>query len=328
MADPDLPHLNIVAEVLAKHWRISEPAIRTQLGVSRATWRVGSLYWLSQAEQMRSVELFGQAKLLFDFGRYLHGERFSFSVPEIVATDSAELVVVDGGYVWCLTRNIRGCHPDAGDPEMYPVLTKGLARFHHALSAFSEHRPAHVPHGICVRTRQSIERLSKETFLAFTSYPRESEVLEQAAAWLRPRLNRFELLPRQLVHGDWTPQNVLFERADQGLSLTAVLDFEGMAYDPVHVDVANTCSTLLMWSGLDELDERIAEVLNTYERCGGIHIEREDTHTAMLAHWLCHYWTWRDRLQHGEFGQEVRERLCLRISSVLSYLSELTTGLQ
>jgi Ser/Thr protein kinase RdoA (MazF antagonist) len=326
MANPDLSHLNLVAEVLAKHWRISEPAIRTQLGVSRATWRIGSLYWLSQAEQMRSVELFDQAKLLFDLGRYLNSEHSSFSVPEIVATDSKELVVIHGGYVWCLTHNLRGCHPDAADPRMYPVLTEGVARFHHALRVFSERQPTHVRDGICVRTRQSIVRLSAETFLAFTFYPREKEVLEQAAAWLLPRLDRFELLPRQLVHGDWTPRNVLFERADQMLSLTAILDFEGMAHDPVHVDVANTCSTLLMWSGLDKLDERIANVLNTYERSAGVHLEREDIHTAMLAHWLCHYWSWRDRLQFGEFGQEVKERLCLRISSVLSYLSGVTTG--
>jgi Ser/Thr protein kinase RdoA (MazF antagonist) len=209
---------------------------------------------------------------------------------------------------------------------MYPVLTEGVARFHHALRVFSERQPTHVRDGICVRTRQSIVRLSAETFLAFTFYPREKEVLEQAAAWLLPRLDRFELLPRQLVHGDWTPRNVLFERADQMLSLTAILDFEGMAHDPVHVDVANTCSTLLMWSGLDKLDERIANVLNTYERSAGVHLEREDIHTAMLAHWLCHYWSWRDRLQFGEFGQEVKVRLCLRISSVLSYLSGVTTG--
>ena len=113
---------------------------------------------------------------------------------------------------------------------------------------------------------------------------------------------------------------MLFNLVDQQMSLTAVLDFEAMSWDPVHVDVANTCSTLLMWSGLDRLDERIANVLDTYERSADAHLDREYINTAMLAHWLCHYWSWRDRLQHGEFGREVKERLCLRIVSVLSYV--------
>jgi Ser/Thr protein kinase RdoA (MazF antagonist) len=328
MAAPAVSHANLVAEVLAKHWRISESAIQTHLGVSRATWRIGPLYWLSQAEQTRSAELFPQTNLLSNLDRYLKSEHSSISVPEIVATDSGSLIVVDGGYTWCLTRNLRGFHVDVAAPGMYPILTDGLARFHHALSLFSERQSTPAPDGICVKARQNIDRLSRGTFVAFTSYPHEKEVLQQAAVWLLPRLNRFEFLPRQIVHGDWTPRNVLFDRADEPNSLTAVLDFEAMSWDPVQVDLANICSTLLMWSGLDRLDERIANVLDTYERTAGVHLEQQDIHTAMLAHWLCNYWSWRDRLQDGEFGHEVKERLCLRISSVLSYVSKRTSDSQ
>jgi Ser/Thr protein kinase RdoA (MazF antagonist) len=328
MVDPALSRAKLVAEVLLKHWRISDPAIQTHLGLSRATWRIAPFYWLSQAEQTRSAELSGQTNLLFALDRHLKSENSSISVPEVVATDGGARIVVDSGYVWCLTRNLQGFQPDVADPEIYPLLTEGLARFHHALRVFSERRPTHAPDGIWVRARQNIERLFADPFVAFTSYPRERELLQQAAEWLLPRLDRFELLPRQIVHGDWTPRNVLFDRADQPIGLTAVLDFEAMSCAPVHVDVANTCSTLLMWSGLDRLDERIDNVLDTYQRSAGVHLEREDIHTAMLAHWLCHYWSWRERLQYGEFGREVKERLCLRISSVLSYVSKATTGSQ
>jgi Ser/Thr protein kinase RdoA (MazF antagonist) len=238
--------------------------------------------------------------------RSLKGAQSSISVPEIVATDSGELVVEDRGYIWCLTRNLPGFHPDVAAPEMYLPLTEGLARFHHALRLFCERQQMHAPDGVCVRARQSIERFSPKTFVAFTSFPHEIEVLQQATAWLLPRLDRFELLPRQMVHGDWTPRNVLFDLAAQPMGLTAVLDFEAMSWDPVHMDLANTCSTLLMWSGLDRIDERIANVLDTYERSTGLHLEQEDIRTAMLAHWLCHYWNWRDRLQHGEFGRKCR----------------------
>jgi Ser/Thr protein kinase RdoA (MazF antagonist) len=322
MADPIVSPANLVAEVLGKHWRIHEPAIRTGLGVSRATWRIGSLYWLSQAEEKRSAELFRQANLLVVLDRYLKSENSSIAVPGIVPAESGDLAVVDGGYVWFLTRNLEGFHADVAAPDMYTVLMEGLAGFHRVLRAFFARQPIHAPDGICVRARQNIERLFSEAFIAFTSDPHEEDVLQQASAWLLPRLDRFELLPRQMVHGDWTPRNVLFDRADQPSRLTAVLDCEAMSWDSVHVDVANTCSTLLMWSGLDNLEERIGNVPGTYERAAGVTLERGDIHTAMLAHWLCHYWSWRDRLQYGEFGREVKERLCFRISSVLAFVSK------
>src|ERR1700733_1582209 len=326
MAASEVSHANLLAKVLAKHWHIGDSANQTQLGVSRATWRIGSHYWLSQAEQTRLAELFQQANLLFALDRSLKSAHSSISVPEIVETDSGELVVEDRGYVWCLTRNLPGLHPDVAAPEIYSPLTEGLARFHHALRVFFERQQMHAPDGVCVGARQSIERFSPETFVSFTPFPHEIEVLQQATAWLSPRLDRFELLPRQMVHGDWTPRNVLFDLAGQPMGLIGVLDFEAMSWDPVHMDVANTCSTLLMWSGLDRIDERIANVLDTYERSTGVHLEQEDIRTAMLAHWLCHYWNWRDRLQHGEFGRKVQERLCLRISAVLSYVSKGATG--
>src|ERR1700740_2840646 len=88
---------NLATEVLAKHWRISEVPIRTHLGVSRATWQIGSLYWLSQAEQSRYAELSQQGALLFDLGRYFKSERSSMCVPEIVPSDGGRLLGVDGG---------------------------------------------------------------------------------------------------------------------------------------------------------------------------------------------------------------------------------------
>jgi Ser/Thr protein kinase RdoA (MazF antagonist) len=157
-------------------------------------------------------------------------------------------------------------------------------------------------------------------FVPFTKYAEERDLLVRAGDWLLPRLREFESLPRQLIHGDWTPRNVLFSSTGDGVRLSAVLDFEAMAFDPVHVDVASTCSTLLMWSGLDCIDERIGRVLSIYEELSGHRLERRHVFTAMLAHWLCHYWSWRDRLKNGGLGQEVRERLCLRILSALDYV--------
>lgn len=311
---------NLVGDVLSRHWRIKEPTIRASLGVSRATWRVGKFYWLAQAERVRIAELSRQAKLLTQLNQYLKTESIPLSIPEIVASEAGDVLVDDAGYVWCLTRHLPGFHPEVGDASVYPALTEGLARFHSIVRAFPKSESLDVPDGICVRTRQTIDRLTAEAFVAFTSDPREKHILPNAAAWLLPRLDSLERLPRQIVHGDWTPRNVLFQRHDREMHLTGVLDFEAMAWDPACVDVANTCSTLLMWSGLDRLEERIEGVLKTYEHSAGVDFDRKDIHTAMLAHWFCHYWNWRDRLQFGEFGHEVKDRLCFRISSVLSYL--------
>lgn len=315
-------HANLAAEILAKHWHIHEPPTPTHLGVSRATWRVGPLYWLSQAEEARIAEVFRQTKLVSDLDRYLRSHESSISVPKPIASDRGNLVEVDGRYVWSLTRNISGIHADVADPTCYTALAGELARFHHVLRMFSQQQPTNVTHGICVRTRQNIARSSQGSFVPFTSDPEEEQVLRQAGTWLLSRLDRLEHLPRQLVHGDWTPQNVLFGGTDQPNRLTGVLDFEAVAIDPIVVDVANICSTLLMWSGLDNLDERIASVLKSYAVSSGEHLELADVHTAMLSHWLCHYWSWRDRLQFGEFGEEVKQRLCLRIRSVFSYVSK------
>jgi Ser/Thr protein kinase RdoA (MazF antagonist) len=319
--EPDL-----VAEVLEKHWRIWEPAVRTDLGVSRISWRVGQRYWLCQSEQRRSAALLSQAQLLQRLRCFLEDKHFSISIPEIVASESGDLIVAYGGYGWCLTRHLQGFHPDSGDPGIYPVLSEGLARFHHELCLFSEHQRADVPDGVCVKARQGIERLDDATFVPFTNHPEEQELMMRAGKWLLPRLARFELLPRQPIHGDWTPRNVLFDTSDNGAHLSAVLDFESMAYDPVHVDLANICSTLLMWSRLNRIEDRIDSVLSTYERFGGVRLERGDIYTAMLAHWFCHYWGWRDRIKGGGFGQDVKERLCLRVASVLDYVSGAAVG--
>lgn len=64
MTDVSVPQAYLVRDVLAKHWRIKEQIIRTHLGVSRATWRIGCLYWLSQTEHFRFAEQSQQATLL------------------------------------------------------------------------------------------------------------------------------------------------------------------------------------------------------------------------------------------------------------------------
>jgi hypothetical protein len=121
MASTAVYETDLVAEVLAKHWQICEPAVRTDLGVSRITWRIGQRYWLSQSQERRPTELIRQAQLVQHLRCFLEDEHLSISVPEIVASESGRLVVTDGGYGWCLTRHLQGSHPDSSDPGIYSI---------------------------------------------------------------------------------------------------------------------------------------------------------------------------------------------------------------
>jgi Ser/Thr protein kinase RdoA (MazF antagonist) len=237
-----------------------------------------------------------------------------------VPSGSGELLVADSDFGWCLARHIDGFNPDPRDPNIYMELVGGLARFHAVLSSAHSRCSIDAPAGICVAIRRGIERLNSSDFVPFTGGPDEENVLRRAAGWLLPRLIDFEHLPRQLIHGDWTPQNILFRIWGQQSSLTAVLDFERMGLDPIHVDVANVCSTLVMWSGLDTIAQRVQAVLDDYEWFSGQCLDREHIHVAMLGHWFCQYWSWRDRMMRGESREPVKARLFRRVASVLDYI--------
>ena len=217
--------------------------------------------------------------------------------------------MAESGWAWRLTRHLVGTHPDSRDPKIYVPLIEGLSRFHKALRLFSQQDSVAIPAGVCLKTRQLINRFQNTRRSPFTCDQDEQELLERASHRLLPRLDRFESLPRQIIHGDWTPRNVLFDSIAPVGNLTGVLDFESTAIDPIHVDLAHTCSTLLMWSGLDQVEARIQDVVSYYEQLTQTQIEFADILTAMLAHWFCHYWAWRDRLQNSTQDHEVTKRL-------------------
>src|SRR5215469_13066596 len=116
MADGASGDTDLVAAILAKHWRIYEPAVRTDLGVSRITWHVGQRYWLSQSEEWRSAELADRAQLIQRLHCFVSNEGLPISVPEAVPCEIGRLVVTDCGYGWSLARHLEGLHPHSNDP--------------------------------------------------------------------------------------------------------------------------------------------------------------------------------------------------------------------
>jgi Ser/Thr protein kinase RdoA (MazF antagonist) len=311
---------SLASRVLREHWGINEHVERTDLGVSRETWRVGQSYWLSQCELERLEPFVRECDHLQRLHQFLRNEKFSIEVPEIVPDRRGQLVVNKSGWAWRLTRHLAGVHPDSHDPQIYSPLVEGLTRFHQALRLFSQQSSETIPMGVCLKARQFVQRFETRSWRPFTGDQDEKELLERASRWILPRLDHLESLPRQLTHGDWTPGNVLFDSVTPVGSLVAVLDFESTAIDPIHVDLSHTCSTLLMWSGLDRVGASIQEVVECYERVTETRVEITDIHTAMLAHWFCHYWNWRDRLETSAQSHEVIKRLSLRIRLVLQFV--------
>ena len=314
------PDSSLASRVLQEQWGIHEHVEKARLGVSRETWRVGQSYWLSRCELERLEPFVRESDHLQRLHQFLRKENFSIEVPEIVPDQRGQLVVNKSGWAWRLTHHLAGVHPDSRDPQIYTPLIEGLTRFHQALRLFSQQSSGTIPMGVCLKARQFVQRFQTMSWRPFTGDQDEKELLERASRWLLPRLDHFESLPRQLTHGDWTPPNVLFGSVTPVGCLAAVLDLGSTAIDPIHVDLSHTCSTLLMWSGLDRVGARIQEVVACYERLTRTPVELTDIHTAMLAHWFCHYWDWRDRLETSAQSHEVTKRLSLRIRLVLQFL--------
>jgi Ser/Thr protein kinase RdoA (MazF antagonist) len=101
-----------------------------------------------------------------------------------------------------------------------------------------------------------------------------------------------------------------------------LLDFEFSRIAPVELDLAQVCSTLLMWSGFDEetaLGE-MRRVLRSYEDVRGAGVNEQGVFACMAAYWFNNYRFWLDTFEHSGAHRDVLERQPGRIRSVLSFL--------
>jgi hypothetical protein len=73
-----------------------------------------------------------------------------------------------------------------------------------------------------------------------------------------------------------------------------------------------------MWSSLDNISERIATLVSSFEEKTDVPIGLDIVHISMLAHWLGHYFDWRERESTDE-NTEVVRRLLGRIETVLHF---------
>lgn len=232
-------------------------------------------------------------------------------VPSLIPTTSGDVVSTHSGFLWRLTRHIDGLHPSANDSATYDLMVNVLLRLHEAFDFISNQCPICPDILGCVRDRLS----ELPTALSRSSLThKERDILHDAANWLSPRLDRLSIFPTRIVHGDWTPLNVLVRRD----GWAGILDFEACGRGPAVLDFANMCSTLLMWSRLDNISERIAALVSSFEEKTAVPIGLDIVHISMLTHWFGQYFEWRERELTDE-NTAVVQRLLGRIETVLYF---------
>ncbi len=147
---------------------------------------------------------------------------------------------------------------------------------------------------------------------------KERDILHEAAHWLKPSLDQLSTLPTRVVHGDWTPLNVLIRRD----GWAGILDFEACGRGPAVLDFANMCSTLFMWSRLDTISGRIAALVSSFEEKTDVPIGLDIVHISMLTHRFGHCFDWRERKSTDE-NTEVVRRLLGRIEVVFAFCGKI-----
>jgi Ser/Thr protein kinase RdoA (MazF antagonist) len=301
--------------VLTDLWGIHSPVERTTLGVSRTTWRVAQGFWLTRCGNERGEAFRTECSLLQALAETAKADPgLLLIVPSLIPTRSGDVVSMHSDFLWRLTRHIDGLHPPPNDPATYDLMLNVVLRLHKAFDSASNQCPTCPDIVGCVRDRlsQLPNTVSRSSFTH-----KERDILHEAAHWLKPRLDRLSTLPTRVVHGDWTPLNVLIRRD----GWAGILDFEACGRGPAVLDFANICSTLLMWSRLDNISERIAALVSSFEDKTGVPIGLDIVHISMLTHWFGQYFDWRERDSTDE-NTEVVRRLLGRIETTLHFAAK------
>src|SRR5262245_60950916 len=277
------------AEVLHHSWGITRGATRIPIGTSRDTWSIDDEFWLSHADRAEGTPFRREAELLHGLPVEIARCGAAWRVPELVPTVDGRTIAVSADGVWRLTRRLAGDHPDPHDPVTYAALSSMLAELHAVLGTLSTALRVRE-RGIVERAPELVGRYATRSFVPATGDAREGFAVRTTAEWLAPRVQELAGQPRQLTHGDWIPSNLRITAAGWG-----VLDWEFCRVDPVIMDLAQSCCTLLIWSGLDAVTDRIEDLVQRYSVHSGQVLSPECVRVAMMLYWLHNYHHWRKR---------------------------------
>lgn len=200
-----------------------------------------------------------------------------FPLPQLVGTRSSKRSLLElGGRIYELFRFVEGSR-FTGSAAQCGASGWALALFHQMAAEVSAHQsrsaPSYHANPITPTRLRSLDpsRLAGENPESAAQLARAlADQYEQAAA--RVEALGFPNWPRQTIHGDWHPGNMLFE----GDRLAAVIDYETARTDARCVDLASAAlqhsMTIIpgqpphLWP--ENLDvARFKATLTGYEQC-------------------------------------------------------------
>ncbi len=175
-----------------------------------------------------------------------------------------------------------------------------------------------IPGGWATDSGSRIQTRCRKPDFAEKDDVREPLAVGAIVNWLAPRIEELASLPRQLTHGDWIPPNIKVLQERWG-----VLDWEFARVDPVAMDLAQSCSTILMWSGLSDPVEHISKLVETYSAHSGREVSIESVRTAMVVYWLQNYNHWRDRQEMTGNFRDILSRQPGRLLDIAEFVAAL-----
>jgi Ser/Thr protein kinase RdoA (MazF antagonist) len=165
---------------------------------------VSSAFWLSHSDATEEDSFRRELQLLEHLPGIIAAQGACWSVPGVVSTASGEPIAVTPAGIWRLAQHLPGEQPEMGVADTYPTLARMLAELHAALES--------VPHALKVREFGAVERAQaliaahrRSSFHPATADAREELAVSTIVDWLVPRIEGLASLPKQLIHGDWTP---------------------------------------------------------------------------------------------------------------------------
>jgi aminoglycoside phosphotransferase (APT) family kinase protein len=287
------------APVLAENWGNARRVSVAHAGVSRLTWRVEGVGWLSAVPQYEHLELERELRLLKQLGRPLAD--FGVAVPTPVPARTGDEVLASAGWSWRMSAHLPGGTPDLNDPEHYRATSRSLAVVHRVLAGLSPLLAVRGESQIDLAAR-AVHDIPEWARAPLNPQSDEARSLDALAAVVQEALPTFR--SDQLIHGDWATPNLLVEsRGD--ICLTGILDWQECAVGSTLLDLAQAASSVLMWSSLPTKAVGLDAVLDGY-RSGGGSATVEGLKTAVATYWLAQYARLRARVARSGFDPHVR----------------------
>lgn len=258
-------------EICERNWGLSSVLERVEVGVNKATWRIGSDAWLSCAPSSQAHMVDGLRALCAAVAK-----QKVFAVPSFLPAISGQHALTVADHVWWVTEHVPGRAPSPSSrPDMEAVAT-GMATLHRVL------RP--LPATLAVSDKNLVTLFEEGAHLGGDKrlgYGQEQrEILIRAEACVRARLDIVTGPSMQLVHGDPSNPNL---RMDESVpKLTGLIDWDHARVDLVLADLATVAQTVVFRSGIARPLVLLEQILAAYRTAGGHDVTVNDTLTALL----------------------------------------------